>query len=317
MGRYLLKRLVQALPVLFGITLICFSILHLAPGDPALLFIDRSTNPTQEDIDRVRHDLGLDKPVPIQYVNWITRAVQGDLGTSFIDRRPVTTRIKEMMPYTLTLSLLSLGVGYTLAIILGVLAAVRVNTWVDWLISSASAFLVSVPNFWVALMAILLFSIKLDLVPTSGWETYGDGSIWDVAKHLVLPVMLLASRDISGMSRYVRSGLLEVLNQDYVRTARAKGLSGRVVVYKHALRNALIPVVTLLGLSLPILVGGAVVTESVFTLPGMGRMAVGAVSNRDYPLVLGINLVLSLMTVAGNIVADLAYGWVDPRIRYS
>jgi peptide/nickel transport system permease protein len=316
-GRYLAKRLLQAIPVLFGITLICFFILHLAPGDPALLFIDRSTNPTQEDINRVRHDLGLDKPIPVQYAEWLGRTVKGDLGSSFIDRRPVTTRIKEMLPYTLTLSVLSLGVGYTLAILFGVLAAVRVNSWLDWIISSTSAFLVSVPSFWVSLMAILFFSLKLDLLPTNGWSTYGDGSFLDVAKHLVLPVLMLASRDISGMSRYVRSGLLEVFSQDYVRTAKAKGLSGRVVVYKHALRNALIPVVTLLGLSLPILVSGAVVTESVFNLPGMGRMAVNAVSSRDYPLVLGINLVLSVLTVLGNVVADMAYGWVDPRVRYN
>jgi len=289
----------------------------MAPGDPALMFIDRSTNPTQDDIDRVRHDLGLDKPVHVQYLNWLKDAVTLDLGNSFIDRRPVATKIKEMLPYTLTLSVLSLAIGYTLAIILGVLAAVKVNTWVDYLISSTSAFFVSVPNFWVGIMMILFFSVKLDMFPSAFWSTYGVDSFWDVAHHLVLPVLLLASRDISSMSRYVRSGVLEVLGQDYIRTARAKGLAERIVVFKHALRNALIPVVTLLGLSLPVLVGGAVVTESVFTLPGMGRMIIGAVNSRDYPVVLGANFVLAFLTVAGNIIADVSYGLVDPRIRYS
>ncbi|HWI51877.1 MAG TPA: ABC transporter permease [Symbiobacteriaceae bacterium] len=317
MGRYILRRLIQSIPVLFGITLITFIIVNTAPGDPALLYMDRSTNPTKEDIARVRQELGLDKPIPIRYLEWIGRAAVGDFGTSFKDKRPVIDRIAETLPYSLKLASISIVMGYTLAILLGILAAVRVNTWVDYLISFFSALFVSAPIFWVALMAILLFSVKLDLLPTSGWSDYGDNSLWNVARHLILPTIILALRDIAGLSRYVRSGLLEVLRADYVRTARSKGLQERIVIYKHALRNSLIPVVTVMGLSLPALVGGAVLTERVFGLPGMGRLTVDAVSFRDYPILIAVNLLSAVMVVAGNILADAAYGWVDPRIRYS
>ncbi len=317
MWRYLIRRLVQAVPVLLGITVISFLIINSAPGDPALLYMDRSSNPTQEDIDRVRHELGLDKPLPLRYLDWLGRAVRGDFGQSFADKRPVITKIAEAAPYSLKLALLSILLGYTMAVLLGVLAAVRANTWVDHLISSLSALFVSAPIFWVALMAILLISVKWKLLPTSGWSTYGDGSLLDVAKHLILPTIILALRDIAGLSRYVRSGLLETLNADFVRTARAKGLGSKVVIYKHALRNALIPVVTVIGLSLPALVGGAVVTEKVFALPGMGRLAVDAVAGRDYPTIIAINLLLSVLVVFGNILADLMYSWVDPRIKFS
>jgi peptide/nickel transport system permease protein len=316
-GQYLVRRLIQAIPVLIGITLISFFIIQMAPGDPALLYIDRSTNPSPEDIALVRRELGLDKPIHLRYVDWISRSVKGDFGRSFLDRRPVMKKIAEMMPYTLILSGLSLVVGFTLAIILGVVAAVRVGRIADYVISSISALFVSVPVFWVGLMLILLFSVKLKWFPTSGWSTYGVNTWLDTAHHLVLPVLLLASRDIAGLSRYVRSGLLEVLAQDYVRTARAKGLAERIVVYKHALRNALIPVITLLGLSLPALASGAILTETVFALPGMGRLAIESVNARDYPVIIAINLILSTLTVFGNLMADLAYGLIDPRIRYS
>lgn len=317
MGRYLIRRLIQAIPVLLGITLISFLIVNSAPGDPALLYMDRSSNPTPEDIARVRAELGLDKPLPLRYLDWVSRAAVGDFGQSFADKRPVIDKIADAAPYSIKLALLSMAIGYGAAILLGVLAAVRANTWVDYLISGVSAWFVSAPVFWVALMAQLVISVKWNLLPTSGWSTYGDGSLLDVAKHLILPVFILALRDIAGLSRYVRSGLLETLNADYVRTARAKGLAERVIIFKHALRNALIPVVTVIGLSLPDLVGGAVVTERVFAIPGMGRLAVDAVTGRDYPTIIAINLLLSCLVVFGNMLADVMYSWVDPRIRYS
>jgi peptide/nickel transport system permease protein len=317
LGRYILRRILQSIPVLFGISLITFLIVNTAPGDPALLYMDRSSNPTQEDVQRVREELGLDKPLPIRYVEWVGRALVGDFGTSFKDKRPVVDRIAETLPYSIKLSVISILFGYVTAILLGILAAVKANSWIDYIISFFSALFVSAPIFWVALMAILIFSVKLDLLPTSGWSDYGNESIWNVARHLILPVTILALRDIAGMSRYVRSGLLEVLRQDYVRTARSKGLQERVVIFKHALRNSLIPVVTVMGLSLPALVGGAVLTETVFGLPGMGRLAVGSIANRDYPMLIAINLLSAVMVVLGNILADAAYGWVDPRIRYN
>ncbi|MDF2626447.1 MAG: oppB [Symbiobacteriaceae bacterium] len=317
MGRYILRRILQSIPVLFGISLITFLIVNTAPGDPALLYMDRSSNPTPEDIQEVRRELGLDKPLPVRYVEWVGRAMVGDFGTSFKDKRPVIDRISETLPYSIKLSVISILFGYVTAILLGILAAVKANSWIDYIISFFSALFVSAPVFWVALMAILVFSVKLDLLPTSGWSDYGNESIWNVARHLILPVTILALRDIAGMSRYVRSGLLEVLRQDYVRTARSKGLQERVVIFKHALRNSLIPVVTVMGLSLPALVGGAVLTETVFGLPGMGRLAVGSIANRDYPMLIAINLLSAVMVVLGNILADAAYGWVDPRIRYN
>jgi len=317
LGRYILRRILQSIPVLFGISLITFLIVNTAPGDPALLYMDRSSNPTQEDIDRVREELGLDKPLPQRYLEWVGRAMVGDFGTSFKDKRPVIDRISETLPYSIKLSVISIVFGYVMAILLGILAAVKANSWVDYIISFFSALFVSAPVFWVALMAILVFSVKLDLLPTRGWSDYGDESLWNVARHLIWPVTILALRDVAGMSRYVRSGLLEVLRADYVRTARSKGLQERVVIFKHALRNSLIPVVTVMGLSLPALVGGAVLTETVFGLPGMGRLAVGSIANRDYPMLIAINLLSAVMVVLGNILADAAYGWVDPRIRYN
>ncbi|HYG60461.1 MAG TPA: ABC transporter permease [Symbiobacteriaceae bacterium] len=314
MGRYLLRRLLGFLPVLLGITLISFAITELAPGDPVLLYMDRASNPTREDIEAKRHELGLDKPMPVRYVQWVGRAVTGDLGRSFVDRRPVSVKIKEMIPYSLTLAALSILVGYSLAVLVGVTAATREGTALDWLLSTMSAMLVSAPSFWIALMAILLFAVKWGLLPTSGW---GEGSLWTTAHHLILPVAILSMGPVAGLSRFVRSGLLEVLRHDYVRTARAKGLADQIVLYKHALRNALIPVVTIIGLSLPGLISGAVLTENVFALPGMGRLAVGAVGARDYPTIMGVTLVLSVLTVFGNLLADLAYGLVDPRIRYN
>lgn len=314
MGRYFIRRLIQFIPVLLGITLISFAIMEVAPGDPALLYMDRSTNPSPEDVQRLRQELGLDKPLPMRYASWLGRVVQGDLGTSFIDKRPVLTKIIEVIPYSFIVAGLSMIVGYVLAILVGVASAVRSGSWFDYIMSTVSAMLVSAPIFWVALMAILLFSLKWNLVPSSGW---GEGGILVKIQHLILPVLILALRDIAGLSRYVRSSLIEALAQDFVRTARSKGLTERIVVYKHALRNALIPVVTIMGLSLPALISGALLVENVFALPGMGRLAVGAVGFRDYPTVMGVNLVLSTLTVFGNLLADVMYGFVDPRIRYS
>lgn len=314
MRGFLIRRLLGFLPVLLGITILSFAIIEMAPGDPVMLYIGRGSNPTQEDIDRLRVELGLDKPVLVRYVDWVTKAARGDLGRSFVDRRPVSVKIMEMIPYSLTLTGLSLIIGYLLAIVVGVISAVKANGIVDWVLSTFSAIMVAAPSFWIALMAILYFSVKKGWLPTSSW---GEGDFVTVIKHLILPVSILALRQVAGLARFVRSGLLEVLRMDYIRTARSKGLSERVVIYKHALRNAMIPVVTILGLTLPGLVSGAVLAENVFALPGMGRLAVGAVFGRDYPTIMGVTLVLSVLTVFGNLLADLAYGLVDPRIRYN
>lgn len=314
MGRYLLRRLIGFLPVLIGITMLSFAITEVAPGDPVRLYMDRASNPTQEDIEAKRHELGLDKPLPVRYADWLLRSARGDLGRSFLDRRPVATKIGEMIPYTLTLAVWSTLIGFVLAILVGVVSAVKAGSVIDYTLSTLSALMISAPSFWVALMAILYFAVYKGWLPTSSW---GEGGLWDTARHLILPVSILALRSVAGTSRYVRSGLLEVLRQDYVRTARSKGLADRVVLYKHALRNALIPVVTIVGLSLPGLISGAVLIENVFALPGMGRLTVNAVGGRDYPVIMGTTLVISMITVLGNLIADLCYGLVDPRIRYS
>lgn len=317
MGSYILRRAFQKTIVLMGITFILFFIVNLVPGDPALLYVDRSSNPTPEDIARIRHDLGLDQPLPVRFLDWIGRAIRGDFGRSFQDKRLVVVKIAEALPYTLILAVTSIGLGIILAILAGMWCAMHANTWLDHLISSFSALLVSSPIFWVAVMAQLIVAVKLDLLPTSGWSSYDDGSPLDVARHLVMPVVILALRDIAGLSRYVRSGLLEALNAEYIRTARSKGLGEWAIMFKHALRNALLPVVTLLGQTVPFLVAGAVVIERVFAIPGMGRLALDALTARDYPTLIAVNLLLAVLTVLGNLLADAAYSLIDPRIRHT
>lgn len=315
MTKYILRRLLISIPVLFGVTVIAYFIMTLAPGDAVDMLVDPGLSP--EDIALKKQALGLDQPVFVQYVRWLEQLAQGNLGYSFNNRRPVTERIGERLGSTLTLAFSALFFSYLLAIPIGVLAAVRQYSIWDYVATVFSFLGVSVPSFFFGLLLIYFFALKLDWFPTGGTHTIGASfSLADRFAHLILPMTVLSLQNIGAVMRYTRSSMLDVIHQDYIRAARAKGLQERVVLFRHALRNALIPVITLAGLQFPFLLGGAIITEQIFNWPGMGRLAVEAITQRDYPTIMGINLLAAVMVIIGNLLADVMYGVVDPRIRY-
>lgn len=318
MATYVLRRLIQSLPILLGIAVISFMIIYLAPGEPIDRF--RSGRVSPETIENLRRLYGLDQPLPQQLVSWMIAFFQvwrvDAWGYSFTDGQPVIAKIAARVPYTLELMGTSLFLTVVIAIPVGVLGAVRQYSWADKTIMVLATIGYAMPTFWLGLVLKFVFAIKLDLFPLFGRHTYGDDSIGDLIWHLVLPVMTLTIVSVAGWSRYMRSSMLEVLHQDYVRTARAKGLPQSRVLFKHALRNALIPIVTLLGLTIPSLLVGAAVTEAVFAWPGLGGMGVTSVIERDYPVVLAFVMVGGAMVILGNLLADVLYAFVDPRIKY-
>jgi peptide/nickel transport system permease protein len=320
MATYVLRRLIQAIPILIGISVISFLIINLAPGDPTDRF--RSGRVSPETIQHLIHLYGLDKPLPEQFVSWFTAFWQFPFrndawGYSFVDGRPVVEKIFQKIPTTLELMLTSLVVTMIVSIPLGVLAAVKQYSWADKIITTMATVGYALPSFVLGILLLYIFSIKLNLFPSFGRHTLGqESSFPDYLRHLFLPVCSLAIQQIAGWSRYMRSSMLEVLLQDYVRTARAKGLPGSRVLYKHALKNALLPVITLLGLSLPSLLAGAAITESIFSWPGLGLLAVQSVTTNDFPVVLAIVMIGGMMVLLGNLLADVLYGFVDPRIKY-
>jgi len=315
MTKYILRRLLISIPVLFGVTVIAYFIMTLAPGDAVDMLIDPGLSP--EDIALKKQALGLDQPVVVQYVRWLGQLAQGNLGYSFNNRRPVTERIGERLGSTLMLAFSALLFSYLLAIPIGVLAAVRQYSIWDYIATVFSFLGVSVPSFFFGLLLIYFFALKLDWFPTGGTHTIGAPfSLADRFAHLILPMTVLSLQNIGAVMRYTRSSMLDVIHQDYIRAARAKGLQERVVLFRHALRNALIPVITLAGLQFPFLLGGAIITGQIFNWPGMGRLAVEAITQRDYPTIMGINLLAAIMVIIGNLLADVMYGVVDPRIRY-
>jgi peptide/nickel transport system permease protein len=316
---YILKRTLMSIPILLGASTLIFFLMHAAPGDPTSIYIRPDIDPAV--IEQMRRNLGLDQPVHIQYVKWISSFAQGDFGYSFSQKRPILDIIKDTLPNTLLLSFIALVIIFTVGILVGTLQAVRQYSLVDNLATIGAFFFYSMPSFWFGLMLILLLSYKLQWLPASqmtsvNFEFLPASEQWvDRLKHLIMPALALGIGSAASVARYMRSGMLEQIRQDYVRTARAKGLSERVVVFKHAMRNALIPVVTLLGLYLPFLVGGAVLIETIFAWPGMGRLIITAIFQRDYPVVLACAFVLSIMVILGNLIADVLYSVVDPRIR--
>lgn len=322
MARFLTRRVIQMIPLLLGISILAFLIIRLAPGDPTVVYIDpNKPPPSAEDLARLRSDLGLDDPVPVQYLRWLGNAVQGDLGFSLSGRRPVTAEIGERLPNTLLLGGVSLLVTVILSIPIGILSAVYRYTLLDYAITLLSFIGLSVPGFVVALFLIQFFAVELRWLPSTGMrnvreEYTGLRAAQDVAQHLILPAVALSAASIARWARYQRSSLLDVLNQDYIRTARAKGARERRVLWLHALRNALLPMITLGGLSIPQLVSGAFIIEFVFGWPGMGRLAVNAALKRDYPVIMGVTMISAIFIVVGNFLADVAYHWADPRIRY-
>ena len=324
MLRYIAKRLIFMIPLLLGITIICFVVMHLAPGSPTDLQTQMNPRASVEMKQRLLAMYDLDKPLLQQYLLWVKKIAFFDLGTSFsADRRPVAQKILERLPITILLNVLSLLIIIIVAIPIGILSAVNRNSLFDKITGIAVFIGFAVPTFWLALLLMILFGIHLGWLPISGirslnYEYLPPGmAVWDFIKHLILPVLLSAFGGLAGLSRYMRANMLEVIRQDYILTARAKGLSERFVIYKHALRNALLPVITILGLSVPGLIGGSVIFETVFAIPGMGQLFYMAVMARDYPVVMGILLIGAVLTLLGNLLADVSYALADPRIRVS
>ena len=322
MLRYLSRRLLQMIPLLIGITIISFAVIHLAPGEPTDLVTDLQPKVSAQAAERLRHLYGLDKPLHIQYLDWLKRLIRLDMGRSFLDNRLVSVKILERLPITITINVLSLLLIIIVALPIGIVSATRQYSLFDK-VSTVFVFLgFATPTFWLALLLMILFGIKLGWLPISGLRSLSaasfsfGGRLLDLAKHLILPVFVSAFGGLAGFSRYMRSNMLEVIHQDYIRTARAKGLSERAVIYKHALRNALLPIVTILGLSVPALIGGSVIFESIFAIPGMGRLFYESVMARDYPVIMGGLVIGAILTLLGNLIADITYAYVDPRIRY-
>lgn len=323
MTRFLLKRIALLVPLFLGITLITFTVIHLAPGEPVEMQTALNPKITKETRERLRKFYGLDQPLHVQYGQWLGRLVKLDFGNSFApDNRPVIDKIKERIPVTLSLNLIVLLLELGLAIPIGVMAATHRDTLLDKGFTLFVFLGFSVPTFWLALLLMYLFGVRLEWLPISGLRSIhaaglsGIAASWDLVKHLLLPVGIATFGSLAGLSRYMRSSMLEVLGQDFITTARAKGLSERVVIYKHALRNALLPVITMLGLSIPGLIGGSVIMETIFAIPGMGQLFYQGVMGRDYPLVMGILVIGALLTLIGNLLADICYGLADPRIRH-
>ncbi len=322
MWLYVLKRLGLMVPMLLGITLISFVVIHLAPGTPTDMQTTLNPKASLEAQKRLREIYGLDKPLMVQYRDWLTRLAHLDFGRSFSpDRRPVWDKIKERIGITLGLNLMSMIIILVVSIPIGVIAACRAHSWFDQATTLFVFFGFAMPTFWLALLLMMFFGVYLDWLPISGLTSlnFRQFSFWqklqDLGAHVTLPVLVAAFGGLAGMSRYMRGNMLEVIRQDYITTARAKGLPERVVIFKHALRNALLPVVTILGLSVPGLIGGSVIFESIFAIPGMGQLFYGAVMARDYPLVMGELVIGAVLTLLGNMLADVGYALVDPRIR--
>jgi peptide/nickel transport system permease protein len=304
------------IPLLLGISILIFLIIQAAPGGPESVFLERGTFVDPVVIENFRRRLGLDQPIYIQYVRWLGATLTGDLGVSFSTGRPVTATILERIPATLQLMATSFVLAALVALPLGIISAIRQYSFIDLAATALSFAGIAMPVFWFGLILQLFFSVKLGWLPTSGRVTPGDGSTQDLMRHLVLPAVVLSINHIAGWSRYMRASLLDVVTTDYIRTAHAKGLGERTVVMRHALKNAMIPVVSVMALDLAGLFSGAVITETIFGWPGIGRLFVQSMFSRDYPVLMGILMLGSFMIVFFNLVADIVYGWLDPRISY-
>jgi peptide/nickel transport system permease protein len=320
MARYIARRLIQAIPIIIGISVISFLIVYLSPGDPFDRF--RSNKVSPEVIENLRRVYGLDQPLPVQFVKWFTSFWSFPWnptawGYSITDGLPVRDKIFGRIPSTLQLMGVSLFFTVVIAIPIGILGAIRQYSWSDKIITIAATIGYALPTFWLGLILKQIFAVQLDIFPLFGKYSFGkEGDVLDLAWHLVLPVATLTVVGVAGWSRYMRASMLEVLRADYIRTAKAKGLAESRVIFKHALRNALIPIVTLLGLTVPALLTGAAITEAVFTWPGLGGLGVSSVIERDYPVVLAFVMMGGFMVIIGNLLADVLYAVVDPRIKY-
>jgi peptide/nickel transport system permease protein len=313
MIRYLGQRLVESAILLVVVSTITFALIHSAPGLPS---IAASLEQSQADRDRVIANLGLNDPLPMQYWRWVSGALRADFGTSLsYQGTPVMRLITDALPNTLLLSGSAFLLAIALSLPLGVLAAARHYSWFDHLMTLLSFLGASVPSFWLGLLGIIVFGVELHWLPTAGLSNDGPFSLLDRLQHLILPMTVLAAASLAQLTRQMRSSMLDVLAADYVRTARAKGLPEQRVLTRHALKNALFPVITLIGLQVPILVGGAAIVETIFVWPGIGQLAVNAAFQRDYPTVMGVTLLISVMAIISNLAVDLSYTFLDPRVK--
>jgi peptide/nickel transport system permease protein len=313
---YIIRRSIMAIPLLFGITVLSFAIIQMAPGGPTSLMMD--PNISKEDMMKFEARYGLNDPMHVQYFRWVGNMAQGDFGTSLIRRGvPVSEMIMNRLPNTLLLMIVSSLLAIVVAIPFGVISARKQYTLTDYSVTITSFIGLATPNFWIGLVLIMVFAVQLGWMPTGGVATLNaDFSILDRLHHLILPAFVLATADMAGLTRFTRSSMLEVLKQDYMRTARAKGLKERKVTYKHGLRNGLIPVITIFGLMLPGFIGGSVIVERIFAWPGIGLLFIDSAFQRDYPVLMALTVISAVFVVIGNLVADILYAVFDPRIEY-
>lgn len=315
MNRYLASRITLLIPVVLGASMVVFSVMRLTPGDPAVLMLGPEAS--AENVARLRAELGLDDPLPVQYVKWVSRIAQGDLGVSLWSKRPVWSEVVPKAQATLILAGASLLLSTAFGVAAGIVAATRRDTIFDRVGMLAALAGVSMPVFWLGLVLMVIFSLNLRWLPPTGMYSPTGGGFDDLLRHLVLPAVTLAAPSTAIVARLTRSAMLEVVSQDYMRTAYAKGLAERVVIYRHALKNALIPVVTVVGVQTGHLLSGAILVETVFSWPGLGSLLLSGISTRDFPIVQGVALVSALLFAIVNLVVDMLYGYLDPRIRYS
>lgn len=320
MARYIIQRLLQMIPLLLGISFLTFAIVNLVPNSP-IRRVQIGPRVRPADRERILDQLGLDRPWPLRYLEWLGDVLRGDLGLSLSNYTPVADRIWNVIPNTLLLMTTALLVALLLSVPLGIYSAARANSWFDHLVTVGSTAIFAVPTFWLALLMVLLFAVKfhewgLPHLPSAFMHSRNESGLLDLAEHLVLPTLALSLPSLAGWTRIIRSSMLEIVRQDYVLTAQAKGLRPRVVLYRHAFRNALLPLVTLLGLSLPELFGGAFLVETVFGWNGIGRLTVEAAQDNDYPLIMGTTLIAAALTLLANLAADVMYAVLDPKIRY-
>ncbi len=323
MKAYALKRLMGMIPLLLGITIISFGMMHLAPGEPSVVGQAFDPKVSAQDIERLRSYYGLDKPLYEQYIDWLARLATLDFGNSFSsDSRPVMDKIAERIPVTLWINVLAMALILLVAVPIGIISAVRKDSWIDRSLTVLVFLAFAMPSFWLGLLLMMSLGVNLQILPISGIHDYNWQQMsWleqqlDLLKHLILPVFISAIGGLAGMSRFMRTGMLDVIRSEYITTARAMGVSETSIHYRLALKNALLPLITLLGLSIPGLIGGSVIVEQLFSIPGMGLLFFEAVLSRDYPLVMGITVIGAVLTLIGNLLADLAYAWADPRIRH-
>ena len=317
MTTFINRRFIQALGIIFLVSIMVFSLMRALPGDPVLVYVSQNevNSATPEQIAKIRHEFGLDKPVIVQYVNWLGDICRGDLGRSVIKRTSVNQEIGRALPRTIYLGSAAFVLSIILGIPLGIVAAIRRGKWEDTLCTLVANLGVTAPVFWVGIILILIFGYYLRWLPIQGWVSPGE-NLGDSLRHILMPVLCLTVYPMAAIARQTRSAMLEVIRQDYIRTAWAKGLAERQVITKHAVRNAIIPVITLIGMNIRQIFGGAVLTETVFSIYGMGKLSVDALFSSDYAIVQGVILVVGVVVVLSNLVVDLSYGWIDPRIRY-